>query len=151
MAANSWDPALAGYGPRESAMIQRAIYEFANRRNIKVWTEQFHREIKQMELTSGYGPRVTYEGSRPYVVPLYITKPDGGILERRPRSVKMTWYSTGTRLILMTFRAYPRQPISTCRSPMPKDCITCLRQMMLQRLLLCLSPAGKTIGVASQG
>lgn len=84
MVANGWDPGLAGYGPRQFAIIEKAIYEFANRRNIKIWEEHFDREKQQMELTPGYGPRVTFEGSRPYVVRLDLGRPDKGILKRQP-------------------------------------------------------------------
>lgn len=98
MIANGWDPALAGYGPRQFGMIERAIYEFASRRNIKVWMKEFNRQEKRIELRPGYGPRITYEGARPYVVRLHISKPDHNILERQAEVCKndlvLEWHET---------------------------------------------------------
>lgn len=98
MNANGWEPALNGYGPRQSAMIERAIYEFASRRNIKVWMKEFNRKEKRLELLPGYGPRIIYEGARPYVVRLHISMPDDSILEGQPEVGKddliLDWHET---------------------------------------------------------
>lgn len=98
MALNGLDPALAGYGPHQFAMIERAIYTFAERKDVKVWTEEFNREDRTMVLVPGYGPRTTYEGARPYIKRLRISKPDSDVLTKQPEvgrdDIILEWHET---------------------------------------------------------
>jgi hypothetical protein len=96
MLASGYDPGLAGYGPHQTALIERAIYEFASRRNIQVWREDFDRETKKHVLSPGLGPCVTCDFGRPYVVQLHIKQPEPYVLEAQQEvgehDLVLNWY-----------------------------------------------------------
>lgn len=96
--AQGGEPGFNGYGPYACALIERAIFEFANRQGIQIWEETFDKKEERLILTSRLGPSTVLEGAQPYVTKLHITKPNIISLEEYPEVGKndlvLTWHDT---------------------------------------------------------
>lgn len=69
-------PTLDGFDGYGMALIEEAIFEFAKRRGIAIWAKEERIEGQASKLYRLNGPTRVLEGNRPYIVKLWISKPD---------------------------------------------------------------------------